>query len=136
MLIERIDSSGKKLCLLGRSPQWPEQVFSTLAGFVETGESLEQAVIREVYEEAGIVVEDVRYVASQPWPFPQSLMVGFVGTAVSSDIQIDTTELEEALWLEADEISTFGNWGDTSVGRKLPRPDSIARFLIDQWMQA
>ncbi|MEM7256164.1 MAG: NAD(+) diphosphatase [Pseudomonadota bacterium] len=135
MLIERVDTSGRRYCLLGRSPQWPEQVFSTLAGFVETGESLEQAVVREVYEEAGIEVEDVRYIASQPWPFPQSLMVGFIGTAVSSDIKIDPAELADARWFEASEIATFGNWGDDAPGPKLPRPDSIARYLIDQWIR-
>lgn len=135
MLIERVDPDGRRYCLLGRSAQWPEQVFSTLAGFVETGESLEQAVIREVYEEAGIVVEDVRYVASQPWPFPQSLMVGFIGSAVSSEIKIDPEELADARWFEDSEIATFGQWGDESNGPKLPRPDSIARYLIDQWSQ-
>jgi NAD+ diphosphatase len=133
MLIERIDSDGSRYCLLGRSAQWSETVFSTLAGFVETGESLEQAVIREVYEEAGVVVENVRYVASQPWPFPQSLMVGFIGTATTQEITVDTTELAEARWFEAQELSTFGQWGDGSDGPKLPRPDSIARHLIDQW---
>lgn len=136
MLIERVDSVGKRYCLLGRSAQWPERVYSTLAGFVETGESLEQAVIREVYEEANIHVDNVRYVASQPWPFPQSLMVGFIGTAVTEEIKIDETELAEAYWFQDEEIASFGQWGDESEGPKLPRPDSIARFLIDQWCAA
>lgn len=134
MLIEREDRNGKNYCLLGRSALWPKHVFSTLAGFVETGESLEQAVIREVYEEANITVENVRYVASQPWPFPQSIMVGFIGTATSEEIKIDPAELQDARWFEAGEIRTFGNWGDDGDGPKLPRPDSIARFLIDHWL--
>lgn len=133
MLVERVTKSGERLCLLGRSPAWPEEVYSTLAGFVETGESLEEAVAREVFEEAGIVVSNAKYLASQPWPFPQSIMLGFVATAETEEITIDTTELAEARWFSDQEIATFGNWGDESPGPKLPRPDSIARFLIDSW---
>jgi NAD+ diphosphatase len=133
MLVERVTDSGERLCLLGRSPAWPEGVYSTLAGFVETGESLEEAVAREVFEEAGIVVSNARYLASQPWPFPQSIMLGFVATAESEQITIDENELAEARWFSDHEIASFGNWGDDSPGPKLPRPDSIARFLIDSW---
>lgn len=134
MLIERVTSQGERVCLLGRSPAWPLEVYSTLAGFVETGESLEEAVAREVFEEAGIHIKDVRYLASQPWPFPQSIMLGFIATATSEKIEIDPVELAEARWFSDREISAFGNWGDEAPGPKLPRPDSIARFLIDSWM--
>ncbi len=136
MLIERMASSGERYCLLGRSHAWPQGVYSTLAGFVETGESLEEAVAREVFEEASIHIKDVRYLASQPWPFPQSIMLGFIATATTDEIQIDPVELAEARWFSDKEIATFGDWGDQAPGPKLPRPDSIARFLIDSWMKS
>ena len=122
------------LCLLGRNAAWPTGVFSTLAGFVETGESLEQAVSREVFEEAGIKTENVRYIASQPWPFPRSIMLGFEASATSTDITIDPNELDDARWFSVDELKTFGTWGDKQYKLQLPRPDSIARFLIDRWI--
>src|SRR3712207_4789566 len=84
--------------LLGRQASWPPGRFSTLAGFVDPGESLEQAVAREVMEEAGIVVSDVSYFGNQPWPFPASLMVGFFARAVSTTIALDDDELEDARW--------------------------------------
>ena len=121
-------------CLLGRSPAWPPGVFSTLAGFVEPGESLEQAVSREVHEEAGVLARDVRYVASQPWPFPRSIMLGFTARATEDAISIDEHELADARWFTREQIRTFGDWGDAGEGFKLPRPDSIARFLIDRWL--
>ncbi len=124
------------LCLLGRNQAWPPGVFSTLAGFVETGESLEQAVQREVFEEANIRTEDVRYIASQPWPFPRSIMLGFEATATTKDITIDPDELEDAQWFNAEQLKTFGTWGDENYEFQLPRPDSIARFLIDRWVNA
>jgi len=133
MLVERLTQTGERCCLLGRSPAWPEGVYSTLAGFVETGESLEEAVAREVHEEAGIVVSNARYLASQPWPFPQSIMLGFVATADTEEITLDENELAEARWFTDQEIAKFGSWGDDTPGPKLPRPDSIARFLIDSW---
>jgi NAD+ diphosphatase len=133
MLVERIAENGDRYCLLGRSPAWPEGVYSTLAGFVETGESLEDAVAREVFEEAGIIVSNPTYQASQPWPFPQSIMLGFVATAETENITIDADELAEAQWFKDSDIAEFGSWGDDSAGPKLPRPDSIARFLIESW---
>lgn len=133
MLVERVGENGERLCLLGRSAAWPKQVYSTLAGFVETGEPLEEAVAREVFEEAGIRVNNVRYMASQPWPFPQSIMLGFIATALNTEIEIDENELAEARWFSDTEIADFGNWGDEAPGPKLPRPDSIARHLIDFW---
>ena len=134
MLVEHADTNGNVKCLLGRSPAWPEGCYSTLAGFVETGESLEAAVIREVYEESGIVVQNPVYVSSQPWPFPQSIMLGYFATAVSSTIVLDQQELANADWFSAEEIAHFGEWADDSDGLKLPRKDSIARFLIDSWV--
>jgi len=125
---------GEQLCLLGRSPAWPEGVFSTLAGFVESGENLEAAVQREVLEEVSVHTKDVRYVASQPWPFPRSIMLGFEAIATTTDIRCDPDEIADAQWFTREQLKGFGNWGDDSEGNKLPRPDSIARFLIDRWM--
>lgn len=122
-------------CLLGRSPAWPDGVFSTLAGFVEPGETLEHAVQREVFEEAGVKTTDVQYVASQPWPFPQSIMLGFRATATTTALELDTKELADAGWFTREELSTFGVWGDERYARQLPRPDSIARFLINSWIE-
>ena len=127
------DDGAPERCLLGRAPAWPPGVFSTLAGFVEPGESLEQAVSREVFEEAGIRTDDVAYVASQPWPFPRSIMLGFTARATDTDIRIDENELADARWFTREEIRTFGDWGDGGDGPKLPRTDSIARFLIERW---
>jgi NAD+ diphosphatase len=135
MLVTQQLSAGEEpRCLLGRAATWPAGVYSTLAGFVEPGESLEQAVQREVFEEAAIRTEDVRYIASQPWPFPRSIMLGFEAKAVSSDIKIDPEELEDARWFTRKELHTFGNWGDDRYKLQLPRHDSIARYLIDRWM--
>lgn len=135
MLITRpASSTSPALCLLGRNQAWPEGVFSTLAGFVETGESLEQAVQREVFEEANITTENVRYIASQPWPFPRSIMLGFEATATSTEITVDPDELEDAQWFTAEQLQTFGTWGEESQQYKLPRTDSIARFLINRWI--
>lgn len=124
----------ESLCLLGRSPNWPDGVFSTLAGFVEPGESLESAVQREVLEEVSVHTENVRYVASQPWPFPRSIMLGFEAVATTTDIKCDPDEIADAQWFTREQLKSFGNWGDDAVGNKLPRPDSIARFLIDRWI--
>lgn len=115
--------------LFGRAPAWPEGRFSTLAGFVEPGESLEQAVIREVFEEVGVVVDEVTYEGSQPWPFPSSLMVGFHAHASSSEITIDPTEIAEARWLSRDELIECGRRGEVLM----PGSISIARWLIERW---
>ena len=112
--------------LLGRQPGWPAGRYSTLAGFVEPGESLEDTVAREVYEEAGVRVNTVNYVASQPWPFPSSLMLGFHATADSTlPIRLDG-ELEHARWFATAELGSAG----ASV---LPPRYTIARRLIDSW---
>jgi NAD+ diphosphatase len=115
--------------LLGRSPRFPPGMYSTLAGFVEPGESLEQAVEREIFEEAGVRLETIQYRSSQPWPFPQSLMLGFRAKAVSTDMRIDLDELEDALWVPRDVLAD-----DERSPVKLPREDSIARFLIEEWL--
>jgi NAD+ diphosphatase len=120
---------GGDRCVLGRQAVWPPGRFSVLAGFVEPGESAEGAVAREVAEEVGLTVTDVRYVSSQPWPFPQSLMLGFVARAVGGDtLRLDPTEIEEAHWFTREELR---------AGRgpeALPPPVSIARHLIDRWV--
>lgn len=135
MLVTDGQSGERERCLLGRHPAWPVGVYSTLAGFVEPGESLEHAVRREVMEEAGVAVGDVRYVASQPWPFPQSIMLGFQGIATSTHITLDPVELADARWFSRDELAQFGSWGDSRYALQMPRKDSIARHLIDQWLE-
>ena len=121
-------------CLMGRHSRLPRGAYSVLAGFVEPGESLEDAVAREVWEETGVRVRDVRYEASQPWPFPYSMMIGFSAIAESDGITIDGDELEDARWFSAAELKEFGEWGDSSAEFKKPRRDSIARALIDEWV--
>jgi len=116
-------------CLMGRSARFPPGMFSTLAGFVEPGESLEDCVAREIHEESNIRVKDVRYHSSQPWPFPQSLMVGFYARAATTEIMIDQDELVECFWADRSLILNPPN--DGTFG--LPRPDSIARRLIEDW---
>ena len=107
---------------------------STLAGFVDPLESLEETVIREVNEECGIEVDQVRYLASQPWPFPASIMLGFRANAVTTEIKVDGIEIEEADWFTAEQLKSFGEWGDDGEGYCLPRRDSIARYLVDGWI--
>ncbi|HUB97007.1 MAG TPA: NAD(+) diphosphatase [Stellaceae bacterium] len=118
-------------CLLGRKPEWAKGMHSTLAGFVEPGESLEEAVAREVLEESGIAVGDVRYHSSQPWPFPGSLMLGFHAEARSTEITIDPGELEAAEWFERRWLLDHAD--DDRL--RLPRRDSIARRLVEDWLR-
>jgi NAD+ diphosphatase len=120
--------------LLGRHARLPRRAYSLLAGFVEPGESLEDAVAREVWEETGVRVRDVLYQASQPWPFPYSMMMGFRAVAETEDITIDADELEEARWFTAAEVAQFGEWDDESAQFRRPRKDSIARALLDEWV--
>lgn len=134
MLVEhRPADGGPRKCLLGRRDIWPAGAYSTLAGFVEPGESLEQAVAREVFEEVGVHVNGVIYQASQPWPFPASIMLGFRAQATSTEITVDRDELAEARWFTAEELGAFGEWGDEGERLRLPRKDSIARYLVDSW---
>ena len=134
MLVEHQPDSGAPKCLLGRNARFAERMMSTLAGFVDPSESLEETVKREVFEECGVKVGRVDYQASQPWPFPSSIMLGFRATALTTDIKVDQVEIEEAGWFSVDELSEFGEWGDDGKGYCLPRRDSIARFLIESWM--
>ena len=120
--------------LLGRQPHFPPGMFSALAGFIEPGESVEDAVARETLEEAGVAVENVRYIASQPWPFPSSLMIGCFAAARSDVLRIDTKELEEARWFSREEIEQAVR-GD-SAQLTLPAPYAIARHLLDEWLAA
>jgi NAD+ diphosphatase len=115
--------------LLGHQPRWPEGRFSTLAGFVEPGEPLEAAVRREVFEEVGIVVGEVTYAGSQPWPFPSSLMLGFFASATTTDIGVDGVEIASARWFTRLELAEAIAAGDVA----LPNPLSISRWLIESW---
>lgn len=118
--------------LMGRSPGWPEGMYSLLAGFVEPGETIEAAVRREVQEETAVRVGEVGYLASQPWPFPASLMVGCHGIALSREITIDPTEIEDALWITREEMM------EAFAGRHAflapARRGAIAQFLLSNWL--
>jgi NAD+ diphosphatase len=118
------DAAGER-ALLGRQSTWPKDRYSTIAGFVEPGESLEDAVAREVEEETGVQVGDVEYVASQPWPFPSSLMLGFRAVARTEEITLRDGELEDARWFTR---------ADIAAGHPtLPPPGAISARLIDAW---
>lgn len=119
--------------LLGRQPRFPPRRFSALAGFVEPGESIEEAVARELWEEAGVRVKNVRYVASQPWPFPSSLMIACTSEALSDELTLDTTEIEEAGWFSADEVRA-AMAGDESAPFIAPPPFAIAHDLLKFWL--
>jgi NAD+ diphosphatase len=116
--------------LLGHQAAWPEGRWSTLAGFVEPGENLEDAVRREVAEESGVVVGEVTYGASQPWPFPASLMVGFFARATSTDIEVDGQEMAAAQWVTRDELRAQGEAGTLLLP---PSGVSISSWLIETW---
>ena len=127
MLISRGDH-----VLLGHSQRFPRaNMYSTLAGFLEPGESLEEAVRREVREESGIEVGDVWYHSSQPWPFPGNIMLGYYGEALTKDIVVDRTELIDVRWFSREQLSD-----PDRHGFMLPRGDSIARRLVDDWLAA
>lgn len=118
--------------LVGRSPGWPEGMYSLLAGFVEPGETIEAAVRREVFEEAGIRVGAVSYLSSQPWPFPASLMLGCAGDALNKDLTIDPLEIEDAMWVTREDMADAfaGNHPKLLPARK----GAIAHFLLEAWL--
>ena len=128
-VIVRVDAGEK--CLLGRGPGWDPGRYATLAGFVEPGESLEDAVAREVLEETGVRVRAIRYHSSQPWPFPASLMIGFTAQADETPPVLDD-ELEDARWFTRDELRR-GVAGGTLL---LPNEVSIAHRLVAEWLDA
>ncbi len=118
--------------LLGRSPGWPQGMYSCLAGFMEPGETMEAAVRREVFEETGVKVGQVDYLASQPWPFPASLMMGCHGHATSTEIKIDPEEIEDAIWMTKEEMVEVFEGRNSAV---LPaRKGAIAHFLLTRWL--
>jgi NAD+ diphosphatase len=125
-------TKGEKL-LLGQSHRFPPEFnfYSTLAGFVEPGEALEDAVRREVFEEVGVHVGEVMYHSSQPWPFPASLMLGYYGEALSEEITLQESEMRDAKWFTAADIANR-----KTLGFELPPRDSIARALIEDWLAA
>jgi len=118
-------------CLLGRKAEWPAHRFSTLAGFLEPGETLEDCVRREVFEESGVRVGACRYVANQPWPFPASLMVGFTAVAETRAIKVGA-ELAEARWFSAEQLRQGQAEGSLRLSPRL----SISRYLIERWISA
>jgi len=120
--------SDRDRCLLGRQSGWPDNRYSTIAGFVEPGESLEDAVQREVIEETNISTRDIQYHSSQPWPFPSALMLGFMATATTFDINLNDDELEDAQWFTRKQM--------LSGFPKLPYRLSIARRLVDDWLNS
>jgi NAD+ diphosphatase len=117
--------------LMARQAVWAQGMHSVLAGFVEPGESLEDAVAREVYEEVGLRLTRIKYFSSQPWPFPSSLMLGFSAEATSPDFRVDQDELESARWMTRPEL--LNSPEDATF--KLPRKDSISRRLIEDWLR-
>lgn len=117
--------------LMARQAVWPQGMHSILAGFVEPGESLEDAVAREVYEEVGLRLTRIKYFSSQPWPFPSSLMLGFSAEATSDQFKVDEDELESARWMTRQDLLNSPE-DDTF---KLPRKDSISRRLIEDWLR-
>ncbi len=120
-------------CLIGRQPKFIEDVYSALAGFMEPGESIEEAVRRELLEEAGIPVGRVSYVESQPWPFPSSLMIGCIAEALSDKIKLDENELEHAFWVEKAAIRDVLGGDRERHGFKLPPKMAIANRLLTAW---
>jgi len=128
MLITRGDT-----CLMGRQPRFAEKMYSCLAGFVEPGETIEDAVRRETFEEAGIRVGAVRYLASQPWPFPSNIMIGCMGEAISDEINFDGEELEDARWFTKDDVRRMLE--GTHEHFAAPTPIAIANHLLREWVK-
>jgi NAD+ diphosphatase len=132
MLAEFGEGDDKKV-LIGRQPGFPQGRFSALAGFVELGESIAEAVARELHEEAGVVATEVRYVASQPWPFPSQLMIACIATVADDAITVDTTELEEAKWVTRADVAA-AMAGDPAAPFLPPPHYAIAHSLFESWL--
>jgi NAD+ diphosphatase len=130
--------TGEDRVLLGRQAAWPPGRYSTLAGFVEPGETLEEAVAREVREEARVDVGAPRYVSSQPWPFPASLMLGFTVPWLGGDPVRQEDEIEDVRWFTRAEVQAAGSWPDPPEDAPLALPPrhAIARRLIESWLEA
>jgi len=122
-------------CLLGRSPHFPEKQFSCLAGFMEPGETIEQAALRELHEEVGVVGEYIRYLSNQPWPFPSNSMLGVHVEAKDMQLDIDCNEIDGAIWVSKEELSAVLA-GDTSLDFLLPPKIAIARSLLEYWVNS
>ncbi|HLF76390.1 MAG TPA: NAD(+) diphosphatase [Dehalococcoidia bacterium] len=122
-------------CVLGRQKVWAPGSYSALAGFVDQGETIEEAVRREVYEEVGLVVDEVTYHASQPWPFPMNLMIGCFAHATSDDLNIDPDELDTARWFSVEEVRRAIESPDPSLGFSVPGRIAIAHHLIKDWSE-
>ena len=120
--------------LLGRGHGWPERSYSALAGFVEPGESLEEAVSRETFEEAGVRVGKVSYVASQPWPFPSQLMIGCHGFAENRDLNIDRTEMDDVRWFTRAEVAEAMENAPGGEAFRVPPREAIAHTLLAWWL--
>lgn len=144
MLVEHLFPDGIARCLLGRNAKWKTGMYSTLAGFVDPGESLEEAVIREVLEETAIAVENPCYINSQPWPFPASVMLGFTAVATSTTIDISQDDLEDCQWFSRAQLAEFYAGTDDSMIKagetenkeyqyRLSSGDSISSYLITAW---
>ena len=118
--------------LIGRSPGWPEGFYSLLAGFLEPGETVAQAVRREVAEETGVTVGAVRLLSSQPWPFPASLMIGCIAEAETAAIRLDPAELDEAFWISREDLLAV--FAGTHAKIRTPRRGAIAHFLLKMWL--
>lgn len=121
-------------CLLGRQPRFPKGMYSALAGFLEPGETIENAVRREILEESGIRIGAVAYHASQPWPFPSSLMIGCIAQAESADILMDKAELEDCRWFGRSELRSMFS-GEHPLGYSAPQPIAIAHLLMRDWLE-
>jgi NAD+ diphosphatase len=133
VVIMLVHDDARDRVLLGRQARWPAGRYSALAGFVEPGESLEEAVAREVREESGVDVAGPLFRSSQPWPFPASLMIGFHAAYVRGEPDTRDDELEDVRWFERAELAAIAR-GETDLG--LPPPAAIARRLIDEWLEA
>ncbi|PHR60718.1 MAG: NAD(+) diphosphatase [Robiginitomaculum sp.] len=119
-------------CLLGRGPQWPEGAYSCLAGFVSPGETMEEACVREVFEEVGVTVQDMEYRFSQPWPFPSQLMMGLSCQATNTDITLDNKEIADAQWFSKETVRGVFNGTDTAF--LCPPAFTIAHQLLQTWL--